>query len=85
MQLVPLFNIGLERIAFSLHGRQDYLNSNMSFFLSARSYNDKYDLWEPVIESVDGFVRYENIINGQFTSRFIYLLVVAAMNYKTCL
>lgn len=55
--MVPLFNISLSGIGFSLHGRTDYLNSTVSFSLAARSYNDKYESWEPLVEPVDGFLR----------------------------
>ncbi|XP_050141691.1 uncharacterized protein LOC126617690 [Malus sylvestris] len=57
--MVPLFNVSLSGIGFSLHGRTDYLNSTVSFSLAARSYNDKYEVWEPLIEPVDGFLRYQ--------------------------
>ncbi|XP_052211647.1 uncharacterized protein LOC127814276 isoform X2 [Diospyros lotus] len=57
--MVPLFNISLSGIGFSLHGRPDNLNSTISFSLAARSYNDKYETWEPVVEPVDGFLRYQ--------------------------
>ncbi|XAR70581.1 hypothetical protein NMG60_11027484 [Bertholletia excelsa] len=57
--MVPLFNISLSGIGFSLHGRPEYLNSTVSFSLAGRSYNDKYESWEPVIEPVDGFLRYQ--------------------------
>lgn len=55
--MVPLFNISLSSIGFSLHGRPDYLNSTVSFSLAAKSYNDKHDAWEPLIEPMDGFLR----------------------------
>lgn len=55
--MVPLFNISLSSIAFSLHGRSDYLNSTVSFSFAGRSYNDKYDAWEPLVEPTDGFLR----------------------------
>lgn len=55
--MVPLFNVSLSGLDFSLHGRAEYLNSTVSFYLSARSYNDKYESWEPLIEPVDGFLR----------------------------
>ncbi|KAK8691037.1 hypothetical protein V6N13_074558 [Hibiscus sabdariffa] len=55
--MVPLVNISLSGIAFSLHGRCDYSNSTASFSLAARSYNDKYESWEPIVEPVDGFLR----------------------------
>ncbi|KAF8380627.1 hypothetical protein HHK36_028116 [Tetracentron sinense] len=61
--MVPLFNISLSGIGFGLHGRQDYLNSTVSFSLDARSYNDKYESWEPLVEPVDGFVRYQYDLN----------------------
>ncbi|OVA12725.1 Pleckstrin homology domain [Macleaya cordata] len=57
--MVPLFNISLSGVGFSLHGRSENLNSTMSFSLAARSYNDKYDSWEPLVEPVDGFLRYQ--------------------------
>jgi len=55
--MVPLFNISLSSIAFSLHGRPDYWNSTVSFSLAGRSYNDKNDAWEPLVEPTDGFLR----------------------------
>ncbi|KAM6557396.1 hypothetical protein CsatB_004415 [Cannabis sativa] len=57
--MVPLFNASLSGIGFSLHGRKDYLNSTVNFSLAARSYNDKYESWEPLVEPVDGFLRYQ--------------------------
>ncbi|XP_047340944.1 uncharacterized protein LOC124944671 [Impatiens glandulifera] len=56
--MVPLFNISLSDIGFNLHGRSGSLTSFISFSLAARSYNDKYEVWEPLIEPVDGFLRY---------------------------
>ncbi|BFG31191.1 hypothetical protein CerSpe_174650 [Prunus speciosa] len=57
--MVPLFNVSLSGIGFSLHGRTEYLNSTVSFSLAARSYNDKYEIWEPLVEPMDGFLRYQ--------------------------
>ncbi|KAJ0970742.1 hypothetical protein J5N97_018701 [Dioscorea zingiberensis] len=57
--MVPLFNISFSSIGFSLHGRPDYLISTVSFSLAAKSYNDKYDAWEPLVEPIDGFLRYQ--------------------------
>ncbi|KAK6935059.1 Pleckstrin homology domain [Dillenia turbinata] len=57
--IVPLFNASLSGIGFRWHGRPDYWNSSMSFSLHVRSYNDKYDSWEPLVEPVDGFLRYQ--------------------------
>ncbi|KAL6008539.1 hypothetical protein ACLOJK_034052 [Asimina triloba] len=57
--MVPLFNLSLSGIGFSLHGRPNYLNATVNFSLAARSYNDKYDSWEPLVEPVDGFLRYQ--------------------------
>ncbi|XP_075505709.1 uncharacterized protein LOC142542773 isoform X1 [Primulina tabacum] len=56
--MVPLCNISLSGMGLSLHGRQDSLNSSVVFSLAARSYNDKYESWEPLIEPVDGSLRY---------------------------
>lgn len=57
--MVPLFNISLSGINFNFHGKPDCLKSTVSFSLAARSFNDKYESWEPVIEPVDGFLRYQ--------------------------
>ncbi|KAK4844286.1 hypothetical protein QYF36_018501 [Acer negundo] len=62
--MVPLFNISLSGIGFGLHGRTDYLNSTVSFSLAARSYNDKYESWEPLVEPMDGFLRYQYDLNA---------------------
>ncbi|KAL3817950.1 hypothetical protein ACJIZ3_003855 [Penstemon smallii] len=62
--MVPLCNISLSGVGFSLHGRPDCLNSNVIFSLAARSYNDKYESWEPLIEPVDGSLRYQYNPNG---------------------
>ncbi|XP_020979196.1 uncharacterized protein LOC107640015 [Arachis ipaensis] len=62
--MVPLFNISLSGITFSLHGRTEYLNCTVSFSLASRSYNDKYEAWEPLVEPVDGFLRYQYDINA---------------------
>ncbi|KAG9452487.1 hypothetical protein H6P81_005391 [Aristolochia fimbriata] len=56
--MVPLFNVSLSGIGLRLHGGPDSLSSNINFALAARSYNDKYDSWEPLVESMDGFVSY---------------------------
>ncbi|ERN15489.1 uncharacterized protein LOC18443778 [Amborella trichopoda] len=57
--MVPLFNISFSGITFGLHGRSDNLNSTFNFSLLSRSYNDRYDSWEPLVEPTDGFVRYQ--------------------------
>ncbi|KAK4262505.1 hypothetical protein QN277_028058 [Acacia crassicarpa] len=62
--MVPLFNISLMGVSFSLHGRTEYMNCTVSFSLSARSYNDKYEAWEPLVEPVDGFLRYQYDLNA---------------------
>ncbi|KAK7307747.1 hypothetical protein VNO77_41077 [Canavalia gladiata] len=62
--MVPLFNISLSGITFSLHGRTGYLNCTVGFSLAARSYNDKYEAWEPLVEPVDGFLRYQYDLNS---------------------
>lgn len=57
LQIVPLCNISMSGIGFTLHGRPDSQNSSVTFSLAARSFNDKYDSWEPLIEPVDGSLR----------------------------
>ncbi|XP_031385571.1 uncharacterized protein LOC116199374 isoform X2 [Punica granatum] len=62
--MVPLLNISLHGVGFSLHGKADQVNSTISFSFSARSYNDKYESWEPLVEPVDGFLRYQYDLNA---------------------
>ncbi|XP_057872719.2 uncharacterized protein LOC131078906 isoform X2 [Cryptomeria japonica] len=57
--MVPLLNISFTGIMSSLHGRLDHFNSTVNLSLVTRSYNEKHDFWEPLIEPVDGFVRYQ--------------------------
>ncbi|XP_042486677.1 uncharacterized protein LOC122066914 [Macadamia integrifolia] len=67
--MVPLFNISLSGIGFTLHGRPAYLNSTVNCSLAARSYNDKYDSWEPLVEPFDGFIRYQYDLNAPSASQ----------------
>ncbi|XP_043697676.1 uncharacterized protein LOC122648528 isoform X2 [Telopea speciosissima] len=67
--MVPLFNISLSGIGVTLHGRPDYLNCTVNCSLAARSYNDKYDSWEPLVEPLDGFVRYQYDLNAPAASQ----------------
>ncbi|KAJ4957745.1 hypothetical protein NE237_024856 [Protea cynaroides] len=67
--MVPLFNVSLSGIGFTLRGRSGYLNSTVNFSLAARSYNDKYDAWEPLVEPLDGFVRYQYDLNAPAASQ----------------
>jgi hypothetical protein len=60
MQMMPLFGVSLDNIGFSLHQSSDYLNATANFSLVARSFNDKSDSWEPLIEPTDGFLRYNS-------------------------
>ncbi|KAI6702353.1 hypothetical protein NL676_011489 [Syzygium grande] len=62
--MVPLFNVSLSELGFSLHGSKECINSTASFSLNVRSYNDKYEAWEPLVEPVDGFLRYQYDLNA---------------------
>lgn len=57
--MVPLVNVSLSNICFGLLGKTNYTKSTINFSLAARSYNDKYEAWEPLIEPADGFLRYQ--------------------------
>ncbi|CAI9271735.1 unnamed protein product [Lactuca saligna] len=67
----PLSNISLSNIGFSLHSRLDYLNATVCFSLAARSYNDKLEAWEPLVEPVDG-------------TKMMSMLQVLHLNYFCC-
>ncbi|KAI4338425.1 hypothetical protein MLD38_023489 [Melastoma candidum] len=56
--MVPLFNVSLSGLLFNQHGKAGYLSSSVGFSLDSRSYSDKHDAWEPLIEPADIFVRY---------------------------
>uniref|UniRef100_A0A1J3IIE4 Putative vacuolar protein sorting-associated protein 13A n=1 Tax=Noccaea caerulescens TaxID=107243 RepID=A0A1J3IIE4_NOCCA len=57
--MVPLVNLSLNNISFGLLGKTNYTKSTINFSLAARSYNDKYEAWEPLIEPADAFLRYQ--------------------------
>ncbi|KAH7549714.1 hypothetical protein JRO89_XS13G0070800 [Xanthoceras sorbifolium] len=78
--MVPLFNLSLSGIGFGLHGRTDYLNSTVSFSLAARSYNDKYESWEPLVEPVDGFLRYQYDLNAPGAASQLRLTTTRDLN-----
>lgn len=64
--MVPLCNLSLSGIGFNYHGKADFLNSSVTFSLDVRSFNDKYDAWEPLIEPVDGTLRYNFVKQNLF-------------------
>lgn len=69
LQMVPLVNVSLNNISFGLLGKTDYTNSTINFSLAARSYNDKYEAWEPLIEPADGFLRFFFLIYCLFKTQ----------------
>ncbi|GAB2263603.1 hypothetical protein Droror1_Dr00025737 [Drosera rotundifolia] len=78
--MVPLFNISFSGIGFSLHGHSDYLSSTVGFSLVARSYNDKNEAWEPVVEPVDGFLRYQYDLNSPGAASQLRLTTTRDLN-----
>uniref|UniRef100_A0A0E0R2L4 PH domain-containing protein n=1 Tax=Oryza rufipogon TaxID=4529 RepID=A0A0E0R2L4_ORYRU len=61
--MVPLFGISFNSVGFSYHGGPQHLNATVGLSFAARSYNDKYNSWEPFIEPTDGFLRYQYDMN----------------------
>ncbi|KAL5230936.1 hypothetical protein ABZP36_029712 [Zizania latifolia] len=61
--MVPLFGLSFDSVGFSYHGGPQHLNATVSLSFVARSYNDKYNSWEPFIEPTDGFLRYQYDMN----------------------
>lgn len=57
LQMVPLFGMSFDSVGFSYHGGPHHLNATVSLSFVARSFNDKYNSWEPFIEPTDGFLR----------------------------
>ncbi|KAL8053513.1 hypothetical protein ABFS82_05G077000 [Erythranthe guttata] len=80
--IVPLCNVSLSGIGFSLRGRPDFLNSNVTFSISARSYNDKYDSWEPLIEPVEGSLRYQNNPNTPGVASELRIISTRDLNFN---
>ncbi|KAK9698879.1 hypothetical protein RND81_08G137700 [Saponaria officinalis] len=78
--MVPLFNISLSGIGFSLHGKPNYLNSCVNFSLVVSSFNDKYESWEPVVEAVDGFLRYQYDLNSPGAASQLRLTTTKDLN-----
>ncbi|XP_062205491.1 uncharacterized protein LOC133907454 isoform X2 [Phragmites australis] len=61
--MVPLFGMSFDSVGLSYHGGPNHLNATVSLSFVARSYNDKYNSWEPFIEPTDGFLRYQYDMN----------------------
>ncbi|KAL6642664.1 hypothetical protein ACP70R_020845 [Stipagrostis hirtigluma subsp. patula] len=61
--MVPLFGVSFESVGLSYHGGTHHLNATVSLSFVARSFNDKYNSWEPFIEPMDGFLRYQYDMN----------------------
>lgn len=61
--MVPLFGMSFDSVGFSYHGGPHHLNATVSLSFVARSFNDKYNSWEPFIEPTDGFLRYQYDMN----------------------
>ncbi|KAH9610754.1 hypothetical protein KSS87_017342 [Heliosperma pusillum] len=78
--MVPLFNVSFSGIGFNLQGRPNYLNSSVNFSLVASSYNDKYESWEPVVEAVDGFLRYQYDLNSPGAASRLRLTTTKDLN-----
>ncbi|KAL7609935.1 hypothetical protein Lser_V15G10156 [Lactuca serriola] len=78
--MTPLSNISLSSIGFSLHSRPDYLNATVCFSLAARSYNDKLEAWEPLVEPVDGVLRYQNDVNAPSAASQLRLTTTRDLN-----
>ncbi|XP_015084887.1 uncharacterized protein LOC107028368 [Solanum pennellii] len=78
--MVPLCNVSFSGITFNLHQRSDYLNSSVTFSLAARSYNDKYDSWEPLLEPVDGSLRYQYDVHAPGAASQIRLASTRDLN-----
>ncbi|EPS74221.1 hypothetical protein M569_00532, partial [Genlisea aurea] len=78
--MIPLCNLSLSDIGFSLHGVPDCLHSSVNFSLALRSYNDKYDVWEPLIEPIDGSLRYQYNPNGHSTASQIRITSTNDLN-----
>lgn len=78
--MVPLCNVSFSGITFNLHQRTDYLNSSVTFSLAARSYNDKYDSWEPLLEPVDGSLRYQYDVHAPGAASQIRLASTRDLN-----
>ncbi|XP_010540792.1 PREDICTED: uncharacterized protein LOC104814451 [Tarenaya hassleriana] len=57
--MVPLVNLSLSDIGFGLLGKANNTKSTVNFSLAVRSYNDKFEAWEPLIEPTHGFLRYQ--------------------------
>ncbi|XP_051144600.1 uncharacterized protein LOC127260739 isoform X2 [Andrographis paniculata] len=78
--MVPLCNLSLGSIGFNYHGRPDCLKFSVVFSLIARCYNDKYDAWEPLIEPVEGTLRYQYNPNDPGTASQIRITSTKDLN-----
>ncbi|XP_078437793.1 pleckstrin homology (PH) domain-containing protein isoform X2 [Wolffia australiana] len=78
--MVPLCNVFLSDVEFNLCQTIGVINSSSKFSLEARSYNDKIDSWEPLIEPVYGVVRYDDDRQGSDGSPQLRLATTGDLN-----
>ncbi|XP_024403056.1 uncharacterized protein [Physcomitrium patens] len=57
--MTPLLDVSITSLLTSLHGRMEAFCSEVIFSLTVTTYNTKFDLWEPLIETCDAIVRYK--------------------------
>ncbi|KAG0557949.1 hypothetical protein KC19_11G167800 [Ceratodon purpureus] len=57
--MAPLLDLSITGVQASLHGRMEAFSTVVNFSLTSTTYNSKFDVWEPLIETCDAFVRYE--------------------------
>ncbi|KAG0604101.1 hypothetical protein M758_10G145000 [Ceratodon purpureus] len=57
--MTPLLDLSITGIQASMHGRMEAFSTGVNFALTATTFNSKFDVWEPLIEPCDAFVRYE--------------------------
>jgi vacuolar protein sorting-associated protein 13A/C len=55
--MTPLLDLSITGIQASLHGRMEAFSTAVNFALTATTFNSKFDVWEPLIETCDAFVR----------------------------
>jgi hypothetical protein len=76
--MAPLLDLSITSIQASLHGRMEAFSTVVNFSLTSTTYNSKFDVWEPLIETTDAFVR----CVSSYLYFYLILIALSAVNSR---
>lgn len=77
--MAPLLNWSISGIQVGLHGRIEAFSTVVNFSLAATTYNSRFDVWEPLIETSDALVRCVLLIRIKHSVSNVAVVEIAAI------